>query len=84
MANLTATEYTILTPITSVQTDGYGDFAYISQVPISGPFYSYLVTHIPTSGYNKVPALVLNPTFTSIEGNATSYEVYLYANPDGP
>jgi len=37
MANLTATEYTILTPITSVQTDGYGDFAYISQVPISGP-----------------------------------------------
>ncbi|MCG2875039.1 MAG: hypothetical protein L7H09_07140, partial [Acidilobus sp.] len=75
------TAYTTLMPITEVQTDGYGDFAYISQVPISGSFYNYLVTQIPTSGFNKVSAYVLNPTFMSIEGNAT-YEVYLNANPN--
>jgi len=77
------TEYTTLTNITEVQSDGYGDFAYISQVPISGSFYNYLVTQIPTSGFNKVSAYVLNPTFMSIEGNAT-YVVYLNANPTRP
>ncbi|MFP3214711.1 MAG: hypothetical protein RXR18_05860, partial [Nitrososphaeria archaeon] len=82
MANAGLTAVTTLTPITSVQSDGYGDFAYVSQVPISGSFYNYLVTKIPPSSYKKAPASVLNPTFTSIEGNATSYYVYLYANPD--
>ncbi|MCI4460359.1 MAG: hypothetical protein JHC13_05635, partial [Acidilobus sp.] len=81
MADTGLKAVTTLTPITSVQSDGYGDFAYISQVPISGPFYKYLVAQIPTSKYITVPASVLNPTFTSIESNAT-YEVYLSANPN--
>ncbi|MFP3320418.1 MAG: hypothetical protein RXO24_07630, partial [Acidilobus sp.] len=75
---------TTLAPITGVESDGYGDFAYVSQVPISGSFYNYLVTKIPTptKAHAEASAYVLNPTFTSIEGNATSYEVYLYTNPN--
>ena len=77
------TEYTTLTPIpgTSVQSDGYGDFAYISQVPISGPFYKYLLTKIVPNLGSTAPAYVLNPTFTQIMGNATTYGVYLNYNP---
>ncbi|MFP3257789.1 MAG: hypothetical protein RXO36_08310, partial [Candidatus Nanopusillus acidilobi] len=84
MANTGLTAVTTLTPITSVQSDGYGDFAYVSQVPISGSFYNYLVTRIPLSKYTETSALVLNPAFTSIEGNATFdlYLIYLSANPN--
>jgi len=79
--------YSTLTPITSVQSDGYGDFAYVSQVPISGPFYNSLVGAIPTSSYIEVQVAVQNPTATWIMGNATSYftsyyNVYLGANPN--
>jgi ABC-type transporter Mla subunit MlaD len=67
---------TTLAPITSVQTDGYGDFAYISQVPISGSFYNFLVTKIPTTGYYEVPAYV------PMSNASSNYEVYLSANPN--
>ncbi len=66
---------TTLTPITSVQTDGYGDFAYISQVPISGSFYNFLVTKIPSAGFTKVTAYV------PMSNASSNYEVYLNANP---
>jgi hypothetical protein len=66
---------TTLAPITSVQTDGYGDFAYISQVPISGSFYNFLVTKIPSTGFTKVTAYV------PMSNASSNYEVYLNANP---
>ncbi|MFP3320453.1 MAG: hypothetical protein RXO24_07805, partial [Acidilobus sp.] len=66
---------TTLAPITSVESDGYGDFAYISQVPISGSFYSFLVTKIPTSKYTEVTAYV------PMSNASSNYEVYLSANP---
>jgi hypothetical protein len=66
---------TTLAPITSVQTDGYGDFAYISQVPISGSFYNFLVTKIPPAGFTKVPAYV------PMSNASSGYSVYLSANP---
>ncbi|MFP3257682.1 MAG: hypothetical protein RXO36_07770, partial [Candidatus Nanopusillus acidilobi] len=78
------TAYSTLTPITSVQSDGYGDFAYVSQVPISGPFYKYLVTQIPSSGCTPTFNFILNPALTSIVGNSTFdlYLIYLNANPN--
>ncbi|ESQ20335.1 MAG: hypothetical protein CISAcid_16690 [uncultured Acidilobus sp. CIS] len=67
---------TTLAPITSVQKDGYGDFAYISQVPISGSFYSFLVTKIPPAGFKEVPAYV------PMSNASSGYSVYLSANPN--
>jgi protein involved in polysaccharide export with SLBB domain len=81
-----AAAYSTLTPITSVQSDGYGDFAYVSQVPISGPFYNSLVVNViqkTLPGFSvQVAVSVQNPTVTSIMGNATFYYVYLGANPN--
>jgi len=67
---------TTLAPITSVQTDGYGDFAYISQVPISGSFYNFLVTKIPPAKFTEVPAYV------PMSNASSNYKVYLSANPN--
>ncbi|MFP3256146.1 MAG: hypothetical protein RXP30_06965, partial [Thermoplasmata archaeon] len=62
-----------LAPITPVESDGYGDFAYISQVPISGPLYLNVFSVTPRS----YTVTVSSSVFTSVTTNQTSYTVII-------
>ncbi|MFP3319597.1 MAG: hypothetical protein RXO24_03470, partial [Acidilobus sp.] len=79
---LTPSEYPVMTsstysstlaPITPVESDGYGDFAYISQVPISGPLYLNVFSVAP----GDYPVTVSSSVFTSVTTNQTSYTVII-------
>ena len=79
---LTPSEYPVMTystysstlaPITPVESDGYGDFAYISQVPISGPLYLNVFSMAP----GDYTVTVSSSVFTSVTTNQTSYTVII-------
>lgn len=62
-----------LAPLSSslVAADKYGDFAYISQVPVSGSLYLNVFSKAP----GTYTVTVANPTYTSLTTNATSFKV---------
>ncbi|WP_048812687.1 hypothetical protein [Acidilobus saccharovorans] len=62
-----------LAPLSSslVAADTYGDFAYISQVPVSGSLYLNVFSKAP----GTYPVTVANPTYTSLTTNASGFTV---------